>query len=537
MPYPFLIKDMLERGVKLNPNKEIVCYESSLESEVRCTYEEFYSRVCQTANVLKDLGVERGDIVPTFAHNSSRHLELHFAVPMMGAVFEPLTITQPSEIHVDLLNRYGQKVLFIDEQFIPTFEKIHNQLKTVNTYVVLTDEVELSDINLPNVHSYEDLMSKASSEFTFPEDLDENDPALLFNTSGTTGKPKAGMHSHRSIFTQALDYGLVDGFRMCREDVILAAMPIWYFNSWNFPYAAALYGAKIVLPPSPPDGVQIGKLIEREKATLCVSLSSFVTQWAASWEKEGWKYDFSSLDRMLCVGSTRVPMAALRNLVNKTGIGLVAAGGCSEACPMYSMAIPESRKWKDQEKVLKTDGIVPPLVKYKVVDFEGNEIKHDGREVGMIGVKGPHVIEEYYKDPEATAKSFDKEGYFFPGDMVSVDPDGYITCAERIQDLIKGKDGFIRPSILEGIVGKHPAVVEAAAIGIPDGEFERPVVCVVLAESHKGKISEEDLAKEFKGKVSESSIPEIIFIEKLPRGATGKFDKGALKKQMIEQLL
>jgi fatty-acyl-CoA synthase len=531
-----LIKDTLERGVKLCPKKEIVCRElpraeMGLPIDFRYTYSNFYERVCQVANMLAGLGVRRGDIVTTFAHNSHRHLELSFATPMMGAIFEPLTIALPKEVNINMLNRFGQRLLFIDEGFIPLFEGIKDELRTVNTYVVMTDKKELPQTKLPNAYSYEELMAKASTDYTFPEDLDEDSPALLGNTTGTTGPPKAFMHSHRSIFTHCLTLGLAEGLGINSKDVVMDPMPLWYFNGWNFTYAAALYGAKLVIPSSPPKGEEIGELIEREKVTFVNALSSWVTEWAGIWEKGGWKYNLSSVDRMICAASPRAPIAALRNLVEKTGLRLVAGNGFSEACPLVSVKVPESRDWADQEKVLKTDGIPGTLIKWKVVNPKGEEVKHDGKEIGMLAIKGTHVVEEYYKDPEATAKNFDDNGYFYSGDMTWVDEEGYTRWGERVEDLIRTEEGYIPPSVLEGVIGELPSVLEAAAIGAPRGEFERPLVCVVLREEHKGKITEQGLRKEFEGKVPELWIPEVVIIEEMPRGATGKYDKRQLKKR------
>lgn len=536
MPYPLLVKDCLERGVRLCSKKEIVCREPSraevgLPIDFRYTYNDFYKRVCQVANMLESLGVKRRDIVTAFTVNSHRYLELDFAVPMMGAIFQPLTITLPKEVNINVTNRSGSRMLFVGESFIPLFEEIKDELKTIETYVIMTDKKELPRTKLPNVYSYEELMAKASTDYTFPEDLDENSPALLANTTGTTGPPKMFMHSHRSIFTHAIDLCMADTFAISREDRVFLTMPIWYFNAWNFQYAAALVGAKMVLPSTLPDGKEVGELIEREKVTVTLGTSGHVMGWLAAWEKEGWPYDLSSMKRMMTAFSSLLSIPAARTLFDRTGIRLLPAMGFSEGCPITLATIPKGDKWEDIEKIIRTDGIPTPLTKWKVVNPKGEEVKHDGKERGMYGVKGPHVIEEYYQDPEVTAKNFDRKGYFYSGDMATVDEQGCVTIKGRVEDLIRIEEGYISPDELEEVLRGLPTVFEVVAFGVPHGEFERPLVCVTLREGHRGKVSEQELRKEYEGKVPEPWMPEVVIMEEIPRGATGKYDKKRLKKQ------
>ncbi|RJX15704.1 hypothetical protein CW703_04670 [Candidatus Bathyarchaeota archaeon] len=541
-----LIKDVLERGVTVSPRKEIVFREPKraelgLDIYVRYTYRDFYSKVCQVANMLEDLGVGRSDVVTTFADNSHRHFLLSFAVPMMGAAFEPLTIGLPIETNIYVLNKIGRpRILFIDEKFIPLFEEVKDRLETVEKYVIMTDKKELPETKLPNVYLYDELMDKASPNYRFPDDLDENSIATIGNTSGTTGLPKGIAHTHKEIVVHNLSVSLPDFFGFCQDDVILLAMPLWYFNMWNVQYAGAMVGAKMVVPSTLPDGREVGELIEKEKVTVVIGTSSHVLRWIGDWEKENWKYDLSSVNRMLNVlGSTYMPLQVARSFFEKTKIRLIPCFGFAEACPMAGAIYPRGDKWEDIEKLIKTDGVPLPFVKVKVVKTKGGEeVKHDGKEIGFLAVKGigGGIIKEYYKNPEATAKNFDAEGYFYPGDMATIDEEGFITNKGRKEDLIKGKEGFISPFDLEAVIREHPAVREVAAIGVPIGEFEKPVVCVVLKEEYKGRISEQELKKEFEGKVPESWMPDIFFTDMLTRGATGKIDKGRLKKLLLERI-
>lgn len=527
--YPLLLKHTIDRAVRIFPKKEIVCKEPPVI--FRYTYRDFYSRICQVANMLESLGVKQGDVVATFAENNHRHLELHFAVPCMGAVFEPLTIMLPKETNIQVMNNIGKsKVLFIDEKFIPLLEEIKGELKTVETYIIMTDKKELPKTSFSSVYSYEELINNTSSSYSFPEDLSENSPALLANTSGTTGPPKGFVHSHRNIFLHAVTLCMTDGFSLCSRDVVMISMPIWYFNTWNFTYAVALIGAKMVLP-SYPDGRQIGELVQEEKVTFVYGLSSWLTEWVSTWEQEGWKYDLSSIDRLFAAATPRMSFSVLHDFVKKTGIRVAAGMGFSEACPLTCCAVPRSNKWEDVEKVCRTDGLVLPLLGFKMVNEKGEEIKWDGKEVGRFGVKGPHIIDGYLGDPRATAKAFDKEGYFYSGDAGTVNEEGYVTLGERIEDLIRGETGLISPSRLEGVLGELPFVKEVAAIGVPQGDFEKPIVCVTLREEYKEKIRAEDLKKEFEGKIPWAP-PEVIIIKEMPRGPTGKYAKATLKKQI-----
>jgi fatty-acyl-CoA synthase len=409
-----------------------------------------------------------------------------------------------------------------------------DELKTIETYVVMTDKKELPKTKLPTVYSYDELMDKAPSDYTFPDDLDENSPALLHNTGGTTGLPKGVVHSHRSIFTHTCDFCFPDVLGLSSKDVVLMSIPIWYMNTWHLQYASALVGAKMVFPNYGPDAKEIGELIQQEKVTLMGSHYGFLTQWITNWEKEGYKYDFSSLRNIMCVGPALMSRPLLDGFIKRTGVKVTAGYGNVESCPVVSISFVQNDEWPEEkkiEKLLRTDGIVAPLVEWKVVNPKGGEVKHDGKEVGEFAYRGPHIIEEYYKNPEATAESF-KQGWFYSGDMVSVDEEGYIRIRDRVQDMIKAEEEWLSPSILEDVLKDVPAVKEAAVVGIPRGEFEKPLACVVLKDEYKGRVSKEDILKEFEGKVPESWMPkEVVFIDEVPRGPTGKYMKAPLKEK------
>lgn len=545
MAFPLLIKDMLERGVLVSPNKEIVFREPlrnelSLDTYVRYSYRDFYSRVCQAANMLEHLGVKREDTVTIFADNSHRYLELNFAVPMIGGGFEPLTIGLPTESYVYILNEIGKpRLLFIDEKFVPLVEEIKDKLKTVEKYVIMTDKVKLSDTTLPNVYSYDELMGKASPNYTFPHDLDEDSIAVIMNTSGTTGSPKGITWTHRKIALFCLIASLPDSICLSQNDIILLSMPIWYADSWLCQFAGAMVGAKMVLPSTLPDGKETGEIIEKEGVTITVGTSSHVLGWIGDWENEGWKYDLSSVDRMVNLGgSFYMPLEVTRSFFEKTGIRLLPAFGTAETDLIISKIYPKGCKWDEIKKLMKTDGVPLPFVKVKVVETEGGEeVKHDGNEIGMLGVKGGCIAEEYYNNPEATAKSFDNEGYLYPGDMVTIDEEGYIANKGRKEDLIRGKEGFISPFDLEAIIKDHPAIREVAVVGVPQEKYEKPIACVALREEYKDKISEQELREEFSRKVPETMIPDIVFTDMLTRGATGKIDKGKIKRALLEETL
>lgn len=541
MRYQLLLKDTLERGLELSPESVHTWSEPArknvgLGMMYRCTYRELYERVGRLANMVEKLGIKRGDRIGVLSENGHRTTELSFAIPMMGCAYHPLYITQPPEQLAYLSNKGQYKALFVDERLISTAEKIAAEVN-VQHYVVMTDRENLPETSLSPVYSYEQLMNEASPEYIFPENLDENEPAVIFNTGGTTGMPKMMMHSHRSIFTHALDICMpADAFGFRDDDVVLIAMPFWYANHWNMHYGAALAGAKMVFPSSMPTGMELGELIEKENVSFAYGTSSHWLSWVSDLDKDKWKFNLTSLDRIAGVINSMAPPLIWKTLYEKSGAQIITTTGFIEGCPLTSMATCRSKNWEEMEKVITKDGKRSVLTKNKVViTIGGRHVKPDGREVGYIGYKGPHIIEEYYDAPEKTAESFDSEGYFYPGDVGTIDADGNICVRGRKEDMIKTAEGLVSPKELEDVINQLDSILECAAVGVPGGEYEKPVVAVVLMEDYKGKVSEEDIRRAYVGKIAEPLIPEVRLIERLPRQAAGKISRPELKK-MLSQL-
>lgn len=539
MKHPLLLKNTLERGVRLSPETTHVWNEPArkevgLEPIYRCTYKDLYRRVRQVANMVNGLGVKAGDWVGILSDNSHRATEIDFAIPMMGAACHFMYPTQPVE-QVSYLAKKGQyKVLFIDEKYISMAEKVAKEL-TIQGYIIMSDRQDLPQTSLSPVYSYEKLINEVSSEYIFPENLDENQVAVILNTGGSTGMPKLMTHSHRSVMLHTLDICMpADAWGIRGDDTILLAMPVWYANHYNVHYAAALAGAKMVFPNSLPEGKELGELIEREGVTFTYGTGSHFASWVSDWERENWKYDLTSLDRVANNLSSIASPSVCKTLHEKTGAKIFSGMGFTEGCPITSVGICRSEDWEEIEKVITKDGKRTFLIDIKVVaTIGGKEVKPDGKEIGFIGYKGPHIIEEYYDEPKKTAESFDDEGFFYSGDVGTIDADGNTLVRGRKEDMINTREGLIPPKYFEDIVmNQFSLVTECAAVGIPSGEYEKPVIAVVLRESYKGKENEESIRKAFEGKIPESIIPEVRIFESLPRQAAGKLSRLELKKML-----
>jgi fatty-acyl-CoA synthase len=528
MDYPLTLTYLLDRAQRFFPHKEIV---SRMPSGIhRYTYEELYARVQRMASALKELGVGKGDRVATFAWNHYRHLELYFAVPAMGAVLHTLNIRLFPDQIAYIINHAEDKVIFVDESLVPALERIRPQLTSVERFVVMTD-VGTPQTSLSPVQDYEELLRSAPEAYDFPA-LDEDDAAVMCYTSGTTGNPKGAIYSHRALVLHSLAECLADTFTISEQDVILPVVPMFHVNAWGLPYTATLVGAKQVCPGPHLHPREVAELIQAERVTVTAGVP---TIWIGLYQLlQEERYDLSSL-RAMVVGGSAMPQSFIERFEKEFGINVVHAWGMTEMSPLGTMSrlkshletLPEEERFRIRAK----QGTSVPFVEIRAVDEEGREVPWDGKTMGELQVRGPWIIRSYYNDPR-TEESFD-DGWFRTGDVVTIDPEGYIQIVDRTKDLVKSGGEWISSVELEGVIMAHPKVLEAAVIAMPHPRWqERPLACVVPKEEFKDLISKEEILEFLKGKVAKWWLPDdIVFVESLPKTSVGKFDKKTLRKQ------
>lgn len=531
MKYPLLIKTMLERSFKLFPRKEI--FSRCSENDFRYTYADFYVRVCKLANVLEQLGIKPGDTVGTFAWNTHRHLELYFAITCMGAVLHPINIRLFAEHIAYIADHAGDKVIFVDEDLVPQLEQAAEKITSVEKYVIMSDRETLPATGLNPVFHYEKLLEEAPSAYTFPM-FDEYTPAAIGYTSATTGMPKGVVYTHRSTYLHALTLCVSDGIGISERDVILPVVPMFHVFSWGFPFAAAFMGSKLVLPGRNLSPQAICTLIEQEKVTLVPGVP---TIWINLYQhlESGARYDLSSL-RYILNGGAPISPTLVKNLDKKYGLKVLGTCGMTEAspvvltCPLksYMDDWDEDRKYAQMAK----QGRLLPGLEARVINEKGEEVQWNGREMGELLLRGPWIASEYYKDPERSAQTF-KDGWYYTGDIVTIDEEGYMQVQDRSKDLIKSGGEWISSVDLENKIMAHPDVVEACVVAMPHEKWqERPLACVVLKEEARGKIKEEDIIEFLKDKVAKWWLPDkVLFIDEVPKTSVGKFDKKCLRER------
>ena len=530
MNYPLLIPRILERARLMYPQKEIVTRVG--EGAHRYTYRELAGRVNRLANALSALGVGAGDRVGTFAWNTYRHLEAYFAAPTMGAVLHTINIRLNPDDLTYIINHAGDKVLLVDPDLAPIIEALAPGLESVERFIILTDDRELTT-SLPAALSYEELLARASDQF-IPVELDENAPAGLCYTSATTGRPKGVMYSHRGLFLHSMAECMADTLAFSEQDVVMAIVPMFHANCWGIPYSCTMVGASQVLPGARPDPPAICRLIDQERVTFAAGVPTIWVGVLDYLERSGERYDFSSL-RQIISGGSAVPTSLIQAYRDKLGVNLVQAYGMTEATPLVSVNRRKSNlahlSPAEQLALSGKQGLLVPGLEMKLVDDKGAELAWDGRQRGELLFRGPWIASEYYNDPRTLDAFID--GWYHSGDIATVDQDGYIQIVDRVKDMVKSGGEWISSVDLESAIIAHPAVLEAAVIGIPHPTWqERPLACVVPKAEYRGSLDQAQILDFLRDKFARWWLPDhVVFLEEIPKTSVGKFDKKALRER------
>jgi 3-(methylthio)propionyl---CoA ligase len=515
MDRPLLISDLLQHADRHHGATEIVS--KTVDGTVhRYTYHDAHARARKLANALRKLGVVANDRVGTLAWNSYRHFEIYYAVAGSGAVIHTINPRLfPDQINY-IVNHAEDKVVFYDTTFAPLVEKLKPQLKTVKHWIALADP-------------YEELLAKENDRFDWPT-FDERTAACLCYTSGTTGNPKGALYSHRSTLIHAYASALPDAINLSARDIILPVVPMFHVNAWGLPYACPMVGAKLVFPAQHLDGKSLHELFEREEVTMSAGVP---TVWLGllTYMKEQ-KLRFSTLKRVV-IGGSACPPAMIRAFQEDFGVQVLHAWGMTEMSPLGTVTTFKAKHLKlsseERLKLQNKQGRVLFGVDLRIVGEDGSELPWDGKAFGDLQVRGPWVIKSYFKGEGGDPL---KQGWFPTGDVCTIDPDGFIQVTDRSKDVIKSGGEWISSIDLENIAVSHPAIAEAAVIGVKHPKWdERPIVVAVKKPGKE--VTREELLKFYEGKIAKWWMPDdVVFVSELPHTATGKLSKLTLRQQM-----
>jgi len=505
----------------------------------RYTYRQAAQRSRQLANVLDALQLLPGERVASIAWNGYRHLEMYFGVSGSGRVLHTINPRMHPDQIAWVIHHAQDQMLCFDLTFLPIIQAIHQKCPSVKHWVALCDADKLPvDSGIPHLLSYEALLAVQPVTYTWPE-LDENTASSMCYTSGTTGNPKAVLYSHRSTVLHAYAAALPDVMCISARDAILPVVPMFHVNAWGIPYSAALTGAKLVFPGPGLDGKSVYELIELEQVSYAAGVPT-VWQMLLSHVQTN-KLRFSSLKRTV-IGGSACPPAMISAFNDQYGVEVLHAWGMTEMSPLGTvctlknqhLALSES----DKMKVRLKQGRALYGIDLKIVDGEGAELPWDGHTCGDLLVKGPWVLREYYRgEGDTVAVNPLVDGWFPTGDVASIDADGYMQITDRSKDLIKSGGEWISSIDLENIAVAHPAIAMAACIGMKHPKWdERPIVVVVKKPGMD--VTREDLLAFYQGKTAKWQIPDdVVFLDAIPMGATGKMQKSKLRDLLKNYVL
>lgn len=535
---PLLISSLIEFAERHHGDGEIVS--RRVEGDLhRYTYKDLAVRSRQVANALDGLKIGFSERVATLAWNGYRHMEIYFGVSGSGRVLHTLNPRLHPDQVVWIANHAEDQVLCFDASFLPIVQAVHARCTTIKHYVMLCDADKLpQDSGIPNLISYEAWIGKQSSDYTWPV-FDENSASSMCYTSGTTGNPKAALYSHRSTVLHAYAAALPDVMNLSARDSVLPVVPMFHVNAWGIPYSAALTGCKLVFPGPALDGKSVYDLLESEKVTFAAGVPTVWQMLLGHMQVNGLR--FSTLNRTV-IGGSACPPAMINAFNDDYGIDVLHAWGMTEMSPLGTLCTLKNKHLllskEEQMKIRLKQGRAIYGMDMKIIDEAGKELPHDGKAFGDLLVKGPWIVAEYFKQSEeASPKSPLVDGWFPTGDVATIDPDGYMQITDRSKDVIKSGGEWISSIDIENIAVAHPAVAMAACIGVYHPKWdERPIIAVVKKPG--SDVSREALIAFYIGKTAKWQIPDdVVFVDAIPLGATGKMLKNKLRETLKDYKL
>jgi fatty-acyl-CoA synthase len=531
---PLLISTLIDFAQRHHGDGEIVS--RRVEGDLhRYTWRDAAARAKQVANALDADKLLFSDRVATLAWNGYRHLELYFGVSGSGRVLHTINPRLHPEQIAWIANHAEDQVLCFDLTFLPIVQAIHAKATTLRKYVALCDASRLpKDSGIPNLVAYEDWIGGQPTAYDWPS-FDENSASSMCYTSGTTGNPKAALYSHRSTILHAYAAALPDVMCLSARDSVLPVVPMFHVNAWGIPYSAALTGCKLVFPGAQMDGKSIYELMEAEKVTFAAGVPTVWQMLLGHLKQNGLR--FSTLKRTV-IGGSACPPAMIDAFREEYGVDVLHAWGMTEMSPLGTLCTLKNKHLAlppdDQMKIRVKQGRAIFGVDMKTVDGDGNELPWDGKSSGDLYVRGPWVIREYFKGEGGDPL---KGGWFPTGDVATIDPEGFMQITDRSKDVIKSGGEWISSIDVENIAVAHPAVAMAACIGVKHPKWdERPIVAIVKKPG--AEVTREEILRFYEGKTAKWQVPDdVVFVESIPLGATGKMLKTKLRDMLKDYRL
>jgi len=539
MQLPLLISTLLVHAERHHGEQEVVS--RRVEGDIhRTTYRELAARSRRMANALAGLGIKSGDRVATLAWNGHRHMELYYAVSGSGAVLHTLNPRLHPDQVVYIADHAEDQALFFDLTFLPLVEAIAHRVKTIKSFVAMTDRAHMpAESKIPNLLCYEELAAANKDSFTWPT-FDENQASSLCYTSGTTGNPKGVLYSHRSTILHTFAIALPDALNCSAKDVILPVVPMFHVNAWGLPYAACMMGSKLVFPGPGLDGKSLYELFESERVTLSAGVPTVWQGLLGYVDANDLK--FSTMRRTI-IGGSACPPAMMKTFQERYDVQVLHAWGMTEMSPVGTVAalkgsqvdLDAPARFAIQAK----QGRAVYGVDMKIVGEDGNELPWDGKQSGELMVRGPWVVDKYFKSEggDPLVKDAEGHGWFPTGDVAAIDPSGFMQITDRSKDVIKSGGEWIGSIDLENIAMAHPCVQMAACIAATHAKWdERPLLVVV--KKPNSELTREELLSFYEGRIAKWWTPDdVVFVDAIPLGATGKMLKNRLREQYGEHLL
>ncbi len=531
--WPLTVDRILDHAKNWHPHREVVT--RSVEGPiVRITYAELHERARKVSDFLKSWGIQNGDRIATLAWNTGNHMETWYGIMGIGAVCHTLNPRLFPEQLVYIINHAEDRVIFTDLTFVPLLEAILPHIPKVERFVIMTDAAHMPQTKLPNAEAYESLIDQASSDVTWGG-FDEQTACGLCYTSGTTGNPKGVLYSHRSNFLHTFMGLQSTVLGATPNDVVLPVVPMFHANAWGIAFAGPAAGTKLVMPGAKMDGASIYELLETEGVTFSAAVPT-VWQGLLQHMREN-KLRLSTVKRVM-IGGAAVPEMLIRAFHDEFDVEVVQGWGMTETSPIGTVSnlLPEMNEWPydDQVKQRVKQGMPPLGVELKLKDDAGKALPHDGTTFGRLMIKGPTVAKSYFK---GEADVLDDEGYFDTGDVATIDEHGYMQITDRAKDVIKSGGEWISSIEIENLAVGHPKVELAAVIGAAHPKWdERPLLIVKLKEGES--LDKQEHLDFLQGKIAKWWMPDdVVEVDEIPLGATGKIDKKLLRERMKDYRL
>lgn len=534
MQQPLLISSLLTHAERNHADQLIVS--RRVEGDIhRMTYQDLAARSRRVANAIANLGVKAGERVGTMAWNSHRHMELYYGASGSGAILHTFNPRLHPDQVVYISDHAEDQVLFFDLTFLPVVEAVAARVKTIKHFVAMTDRAHMpKESKVPGLLCYEELLEAASPDYEWPN-FDENAASSLCYTSGTTGNPKGVLYSHRSTVLHTYAGAMPDVLNCSSADTILPVVPMFHVNAWGLPYIACMVGAKLVFPGPGLDGKSLYELFESEGVTFSAGVPTVWQGLLAYTDSNNLK--FSTMNRTV-IGGSACPPAMIKKFDEQYGVRVIQGWGMTEMSPLGTASTFKGKHLnlaREEKHVIQaTQGRLVYGVEMKIIDPEGNTLPWDGQASGDLLVRGPWIIEKYFKSEGGDPLV---DGWFPTGDVAKITPDGYMQITDRSKDVIKSGGEWIGSIDLENIAMAHPSVAMAACIAVAHPKWdERPMLVVVKKPG--AELTREGLLGFFEGKIAKWWTPDdVAFVDAIPLGATGKMLKNRLREQFKDHKL